>query len=405
MKKWIFFALPLLLLAKTASATDVPKTINLIFDDRTLTLDFRVQDKLIQRVPQHFLVWNQQRIPIDLKNELPPENAFLKIETEFVPRISPEKLHQYLEEISILRTEKNTAVEIRFDDAGKILFEGSPHDGYEIDFEKLVHVLDDAIEQHVRDVRVPARKIFSQVVVHPDLEERGIHEIIAIGESNFTGSSDARRQNILAGAEIFNGMIVPQGEIFSFNKNLATVTEEKGFVRELVIKGNKTEKELGGGLCQVSTTAFRAAFSGGFPITVRRNHSYAVPYYKPFGLDATIYLGGQDLRFLNDTPGDILIQTFIENDDLFFVFYGTSDERKIAFEGPFISEYKPAPDPITYETEDLPEGEMVVFDQAHDGFRAEWVRHIEKNGHEKQENFVSVYRPWPAKIRVGTGRN
>ncbi|MBT3349204.1 hypothetical protein HN954_03885 [bacterium] len=405
MKRWIFLLLPLIFLAKTASAADVPRTINLIFDDRTLTLDFQIQNKLIRRVPQHFLVWNEQRIPIDLRNSLPPEDAFLEVETKFVPKISPEKLHLFLEEISIFRTETSRAVEIQLDEKENVLFEGSPHDGYEIDFEKLVHLLDAAIENHVRDVRVPARKIFSQVIVDPNLATRGILEVIAIGESNFTGSSDARRQNILAGAKLFNGKIVPQGEIFSFNKILESVSEEKGFVRELVIKGDKTEKELGGGLCQVSTTVFRAAFSGGFPIPVRRNHSYAVPYYKPFGLDATIYLGGQDFRFENDSPSDLLIQTFVENDDLFFVFYGTNDDRKISFEGPFISEFKSAPDPIVYKTEDLPAGEMFVFDQAHDGFRAEWIRRVKKNGNSWLDNFISVYRPWPAKIQVGTKKN
>jgi len=171
-----------------------------------------------------------------------------------------------LEEISIFRTETNQAVEIRFDSDNEIIFEGSPHDGYKIDFEKLVQLLDEAISQHVRSVRVPARKIFSQVIVHPDLDARGIREVVAIGESNFTGSSEARKQNILAGANLFNGKIIPQNKTFSFNKILESVSEDKGFVRELVIKGNKTEKELGGGLCQVSTTAFRAAFSGGLPI-------------------------------------------------------------------------------------------------------------------------------------------
>jgi vancomycin resistance protein YoaR len=79
---------------------------------------------------------------------------------------------------------------------------------------------------------------------------------------------------------------------------------------ELVIKKEGTVPEFGGGLCQVSSTAFRAAMNGGLPITQRRNHAYAVQYYAPQGTDATIYPGVVDLKFINDTPGDILIWAF-----------------------------------------------------------------------------------------------
>lgn len=407
MKRWLFallFLLPLCGGGVYAAPENLPEELHLLFDDRTLTLDLDVQKNLIQRVPQHFLIWQGQRIPIDLGETLPEKTLLMDLETVFVFRVSPVALQQYLESISILRTDTQKTVEIQLDETGKVLFEGTPNDGYEINIEKLVHLLDRAIASGKKNVRVPAKRILSQVVVHPDLAARGIEEIIAIGESNFTGSSAARRQNIRVAAAQFDGEIIPEGGWFSFNKILGSVGEEKGFVRELVIKGNKTEKELGGGTCQVSTTAFRAAFRGGFPIPVRRNHSYAVPYYRPYGLDATIYLGAQDLRFINDSPGDILIQAFVEDDDLFFVFYGTNDGREVSFEGPFISNYQNAPPPIVYETEDLPAGEMIVFDQAHAGFRTEWFRWVKKGASLRRESFVSEYRPWPAKIQRGIGK-
>ncbi|MCF7812605.1 VanW family protein [Candidatus Gracilibacteria bacterium] len=382
---------------------NVPEEINLLFEDRSLTLNFVAQPELLQQTPHHFLKIGKNVFPLDLRGELASENKMLEVKTEFRTEISPEKLEEFFRGASIIR-DKDTrkTVEIRFDEEGNIVFEGQPHDGFEIHQEKLVHLINRAIREGDQYVRVPAKKIFSDVVVHPDLQKRGIREIIAVGESNFSGSSEARRQNIHAGAQRFNGVIVPQDRRFSFNQVLGSVDEENGFVRELVIKGDKTEKELGGGLCQVSTTAFRAAFSGGFPITQRRNHSYAVPYYKPFGLDAAIYLGALDLRFRNDTPGDILIQTFTEGDNLFFVFYGTDDERKITLEGPFISNYQEAPEAIVYESEDLPIGEKEEISHAHDGFRAEWVRKITTGEETHSETFISDYRPWPARHRIGT---
>lgn len=404
MKKFVIWGgLLIMFLTGLVKAQNIPANIILIFDDRSLTLNFTAQPELLQQTPTHFIRMGNVRIPVDLRGDLIGFNEMLDVQTEFQTTISPEKLHDFFRSASIIRDkEERKTVEIRFDDKGNILLEGKPHDGFEIQEEKLVQLINKALLEGKIYVRVPAKKIFSDVIVDPKLQEQGIQEIIAVGESNFAGSSEARRQNIFAGSQKFNGVIVPKGSVFSFNKILDSVDEEAGFVRELVIKGEKTEKELGGGLCQVSTTAFRAAFSGGLPITQRRNHSYAVPYYKPFGLDAAIYLGALDFRFQNDTPGNILIQTFTEGENLFFVFYGTNDKRHISLEGPFISNYEEAPEAIVYETEDLPVGARQEISQGHDGFRAEWIRRVEKEGAVESQAFISDYRPWAAKQRVGT---
>jgi vancomycin resistance protein YoaR len=175
-----------------------------------------------------------------------------------------------------------------------------------------------------------------------DLNVRGIRELVARGQSDFHGSSPARINNIRVGASQYNGVIIKQNEEFSFNKYLGQVDARSGYLPELVIKPEGLAPEYGGGLCQVSTTAFRAAFFGGMPITARRNHSYAVNYYRwidddlpvVHGLDATIYAPYQDMKFINDTPGDILIWTRMEGTKLYFDFYGTPDERLVAVDGP-----------------------------------------------------------------------
>jgi len=400
MKK-VISAVFFLIFSTTALASGLEvRDINVILPDRVLTLNFEAQSELLKKTPRHFLRVGNQRFPIFSDDKLIALNGIFEIETDFEMQISPEKLHEFLVSTSILRDTENRPVEIRLENE-KIVFDGNPKGGFQMDEKKLVSLLNAAIEKKKTNVRVPAERIFSSVIVDPALSKRGIEKIIAVGESNFTGSSSARRQNIAAAKELFNGVIIKQGKSFSFNSFLGDISEEKGFVRELVIKGNETEKELGGGVCQVSTTAFRAAFSGGLPITSRRNHSYAVSYYKPFGLDAAIYVGSLDFRFRNDTPGDILIQTFIEKDNLFFIFYGTDDGRKTVLNGPFISDYKKAPDAIVYETEDLPPGEITQISGSHDGFRAEWIRKIEKDGIVENETFVSNYRPWSARIFKG----
>jgi vancomycin resistance protein YoaR len=113
---------------------------------------------------------------------------------------------------------------------------------------------------------------------------------------------------------------------------------EDGFLPELVIKKGKTVPEYGGGLCQVSTTMFRAAVNAGLKITERQPHSFPVQYYNPQGFDATVYDPRPDLRFINNTPNHLLIEAIVDGNWLIFNFYGTDDGRKVEIKGPYILE-------------------------------------------------------------------
>ncbi len=175
-----------------------------------------------------------------------------------------------------------------------------------------------------------------------DIEELRITTLLARGESDFAGSPSNRRFNIDIGTSRYHGVLIKPGDEFSFNDLLGPVDGAHGFKQELVIKANLTVPEFGGGLCQVSTTAFRAALRSGLPITERRNHSYAVRYYGTPGFDATIYPGNTDLRFTNDTPGYLLVQARVEGTKLVFEFWGTDDGRQVEIAGP--SPYDRQPD-------------------------------------------------------------
>ncbi len=199
----------------------------------------------------------------------------------------------------------------------------------------------------------------------------GINELLATGTSSFKGSPKNRRHNIEVGVEKFKGLIISPGANFSFNQYLGSVDGEHGFLPELVIKKEGTVPEFGGGLCQVSSTTFRAAMQAGLPILQRKNHAYAVQYYSPQGTDATIYPGVVDLKFTNDTPGAILIWPYFKDKDtLVFEFYGTRDSRTVTLQKP------------------------IQFDKKPDGsLKASWTRIISKNGQDKTETFKSVYLP------------
>lgn len=199
----------------------------------------------------------------------------------------------------------------------------------------------------------------------------GITELIGRGESKFNSSPANRRHNIAVGVQKMQGVIIKPGEEFSFNKYLGPVEADQGFLPELVIKAEGTIPELGGGLCQVSSTTFRAAMHAGLPITQRRNHSYAVSYYAPQGTDATIYPGVIDLKFVNDTGNSILIWPYFKTDNyLIFDFYGTYDGREVKLNQP------------------------VVYDKKSDGsMKATWTRTVTKNGVTTTDKFASNYLP------------
>lgn len=241
------------------------------------------------------------------------------------------------------------------------------------------------------------------VLVNADnINSFGVKEIIGVGTSNFAGSPPNRRHNIRVGAQAVNGTLIKPGEEFSLLKTLGEVSAATGYLPELVIKENKTTPEFGGGLCQIGTTVFRATLASGLPITMRRNHSYRVPYYEPAGTDATIYDPWPDYRFINDMPTYILIQAKFSGDDLSFEFWGARDGRLAEKTQPVVYNIvKPEPAKII-ETLDLKPGEKKCTERAHNGADAYFDYKITySDGQIKEKKFSSHYVPWRAVCLLG----
>lgn len=181
-------------------------------------------------------------------------------------------------------------------------------------------------------------KITKPTVTEDSLNDLGIKELIAVGSSTFPGSSAARIQNVYTAANRYNGLLIKPGETFSFGANLGEVSAATGYAPAKVIVNNRQELQYGGGICQVSSTLYRAALLAGLPIVQRTNHSFAVSYYTaPYGVpgvDATIWYPAVDLKFKNDTGHYILIQTVISGVSLKFQMYGTK-VKEGRIRGPF----------------------------------------------------------------------
>ena len=226
---------------------------------------------------------------------------------------------------------------------GKVTTFSESQNGIALDVPKSIDLVSDMLKNgsiSSQTISLPFKSIEPELD-YSDVNNMGISSLIGEGTSNFKGSPKNRIHNIKTAIERFNGILIKPGEEFSFVKILGEVDADHGYLPELVIKNGTTEPEFGGGICQVSTTTFRAAIYSGLKITARRNHAYPVSYYNPQGMDSTVYIPSPDLRFINNTPGYILIQTKIEGTVLTFDFYGSDDGRKITVDGPTIFERQP----------------------------------------------------------------
>lgn len=255
-------------------------------------------------------------------------------------------------------------------------------------------------------IAVPTRRVPS-AVTEDKANDMGIKEVVGEGTSRFIGSIENRIFNISLAATRLNGTIIKPGEVFSFNKAVGDISVFNGYRQAYVISGGKTVLGDGGGVCQVSTTLFRAALNAGLPIVERNPHAYRVSYYETEtgpGIDAAIYTPSLDLKFKNDTPQHLLIQSYVdlETQRLTFALYGTKDDRQVSVSKPVVVSETSAPEPTYQDDPNLPKGEVKQVDFAAPGANVYFTRTVTKDGKTKTDKFASNYRPWQAVYLRGT---
>ena len=242
-----------------------------------------------------------------------------------------------------------------------------------------------------------------------EINQFGIEELIGQGQSNFSHSIRARIHNIVLASSKFNGVLIPKNKVLSFNKTVGDISSLTGYQQAYIIKEGKTILGDGGGVCQVSTTLFRAALNSGLPIVERHAHAYRVSYYEngsKLGFDATVFAPNVDLKIKNNTPAYILIKTKVnkKNKTLHFYFYGKKDQRHIEISQPVISSVTPPLSPLYQEDPNLPSKAIKQIDFAAPGTKVSFNYQVTKNGQTIfSKTFRSNYRPWRAIYLVGPG--
>jgi vancomycin resistance protein YoaR len=284
--------------------------------------------------------------------------------------------------------------------------------GRELDIDASIKSINEAVARGEHTVSLVINEAQPRVAASATAQELGITQLIWAETSYFYGSSAERMQNIEAAARQYHGLLVAPGETFSMGEHLGDVSLDNGFAEALIIYGGRTIKGVGGGVCQVSTTLFRAVFNAGFPIVERTPHAYRVSYYEQnasggidprlAGLDATVYFPLVDFKFTNDSPYWILMETYMSSGSLTWKFYSTSDGRSVTYDTTGPTNVVSAPSPLFEENPELKKNEMKQVDWAANGADVNVTRTVWKNGAVYfQDTVTTHYEPWQAICQYG----
>jgi vancomycin resistance protein YoaR len=328
--------------------------------------------------------------------------------------VDPERLARAVEKLAQVADSPSAEPRVAFR-GGKLRITKPGQTGWRMKQPDAAAAIVAVLQVPKREVDLPGEELTPQITAKT-LPSLGIVELVSEGKTSYAGSAAYRITNIKAGAARMDGVLIPPGAEFSFNTQLGAVDDTNGFVKGYAVIGNHTELEWGGGVCQDSTTVFRAAFWAGLPITERHAHPFYISWYDPFsypdgqaapGMDATIFTGVSDLKFVNDTGHWLLMEaaTDDQNQILTVRLYGTKPDRTVSVQGPQIGNERPSPaDPVYLTDASLPAGTVKQTDHARKGMDIVVYRIITENGVQKPpELFFSRFKAWPDVFVRGTG--
>jgi vancomycin resistance protein YoaR len=229
----------------------------------------------------------------------------------------------------------------------------------------------------------------------------GIRGLVG-GYETFYGGDPNRIHNVQLVAHLIDRAVIAPGSTFSFNATTGERNEAKGFLEAPVIINGELQTGLGGGVCQVSTTVFNAAYEAGLGITERTNHALYISHY-PLGRDATVNYPDTDLKFVNDTPHWLLLRTFVGSSSLTVNLYGTPVHRRVVSETDPLTAAGPTP-LQELEDSDILKGQRVIVESGSPPLRTSVHRRVyTASGKLLHDNvWSSYYQGEPRVIKVGT---
>ena len=266
-----------------------------------------------------------------------------------------------------------------------------------------------------RAIDLPVTTVPAAVTSDDGGASLGIRELIEQSTTSFTGSVPEKAYNIRLAARRLNGVVVPPGGMFSFNREVGPTTLEAGFEWGFGLTTGAngaahTVPSVAGGICQVATTLFQPVFWAGYQLEERWWHLYWIPAYTSrdiVGLDATVDAdAGLDFKWINPTNDYVLIQSSTTADKVTFSLYGRKPAWKVAVDPPQISNrVSPDTTPDVEAEPQLPWGRIIPVETARDGFQVVLSRHVTYSDGSPERDLLlkSVYQPGRNVTLVGSG--
>ena len=231
----------------------------------------------------------------------------------------------------------------------------------------------------------------------------GITTLLGRGDSNYAGSDEGRATNLELGSYYLNNTLIPPGGWFSFNHTIGVINAERGFVESNVVDGERIGRDIGGGICQVSTTVFRAAYLAGMPIGEWNPHRYRIPFYEydgwAPGLDASILQPTEDpstwgdFTFKNATDAWMLVESWTTGEQIVVNLYGADLGLTVETAGPVFGKTIPKDPDLEMVNDDLEPGTWKQTESAQDGVEVIHNRTVyDRNGNVlRQDEWYTLF--------------
>ena len=218
----------------------------------------------------------------------------------------------------------------RFVVSGKNVTIAPGQDGLRLDVPATVRALTRAALSPIDRTAAVVVRVVPPDRTTAEAQAMGISGVVGTYTTTY-GGTPGRLHNVRLVAQLIDDTLIPPGKTFSFNGTTGERNAAKGFEVAPVIINGELRNGTGGGVCQVSTTVFNAAFEAGLPIRRRTNHALYISHY-PLGRDATVNYPDLDLRFTNDTGKWLLLRTFVGTGSLTVNLYGAPQDRRVETE-------------------------------------------------------------------------
>lgn len=326
------------------------------------------------------------------------------------PWLDPWWIGQVVDPIVEELWEPATDAQLAWD--GGLYATGKSQKGQMVERDALVDQVIAAADTDRREVKVTFTPVEPRID-SSKLDDLGITGLVAAGDSSFAGSAEARATNVGVAAYWVSQTAIAPGDTFSFNDSLGEITLDRGYVTGKIIKGDWFADDIGGGVCQVSTTVYRAALYAGLPFPEWHPHSARVAFYEldgwPIGVDAAIYQTDEadgwplDLKFVNTTDSWLLLQMVNTGASIVAQLYGSPTGWQIEIPEPRVGDPIPAPAPQTRTNDELAPGERRELQKSQTGVDVELDRTVtDSDGAVLLSNtFKSFYAPLPQITEVG----